>query len=86
MHTFFITCEHIDRPRPKNSRLGCFCIAYAICTGFRIHIVAPTKQKRHPDGCLFLLGGSGWIRTTEVSDNRFTVCPLWPLGNAPILN
>ena len=29
-------------------------------------------------------GGSGWIRTTEVTDNRFTVCPLWPLGNAPI--
>ena len=26
-------------------------------------------------------GGRGWIRTTEVSDNRFTVCPLWPLGN-----
>ncbi len=31
----------------------------------------------------FLFGGSGWIRTTEVTDNRFTVCPLWPLGNAP---
>ena len=30
------------------------------------------------------LGGSGWIRTTEVVDNRFTVCPLWPLGNTPI--
>ena len=29
------------------------------------------------------LGGSGWIRTTEVVDNRFTVCPLWPLGNTP---
>ena len=29
-------------------------------------------------------GGRGWIRTTEVSDNRFTVCPLWPLGNPPI--
>ena len=32
------------------------------------------------------VGGSGWIRTTEVEDNRFTVCPLWPLGNAPIFN
>ena len=31
-------------------------------------------------------GGGGWIRTTEVSDNRFTVCPLWPLGNSSILN
>ena len=29
-------------------------------------------------------GGGRWIRTTEVSDNRFTVCPLWPLGNSPI--
>ena len=29
-------------------------------------------------------GGGRWIRTTEVSDNRFTVCPLWPLGNSPM--
>ena len=33
----------------------------------------------------FCFGGSGWIRTTEVVDNRFTVCPLWPLGNTPPL-
>ena len=31
-----------------------------------------------------LYGGGSWIRTSEVSDNRFTVCPLWPLGNSPI--
>ena len=31
-------------------------------------------------------GGGGWIRTTEVTDNRFTVCPLWPLGNSSIFN
>ena len=30
-----------------------------------------------------LFGGGWWIRTTEVSDNRFTVCPLWPLGKSP---
>ena len=29
-------------------------------------------------------GGEGWIRTTEVTDNRFTVCSLWPLGNLSI--
>ena len=29
-------------------------------------------------------GGRRWIRTTEAKRNRFTVCPLWPLGNAPI--
>ena len=27
-------------------------------------------------------GGGGWIRTTEAKRNRFTVCPLWPLGNS----
>ena len=40
-----------------------------------------TPCQRHG---VFCFGGSGWIRTTEVVDNRFTVCPLWPLGNAPI--
>ena len=34
----------------------------------------------------FFAGGGRWIRTTEVTDNRFTVCPLWPLGNSPIFN
>ena len=29
-------------------------------------------------------GGGRWIRTTEGSASRFTVCPLWPLGNSPI--
>ena len=28
-------------------------------------------------------GGRKWIRTTEVRDNRFTVCPRWPLGYSP---
>ena len=31
----------------------------------------------------FFDGGGRWIRTIEVTDNRFTVCPLWPLGNSP---
>ena len=30
-------------------------------------------------------GGRWWIRTTEVEDDRFTVCSLWPLGKPPIL-
>ena len=39
--------------------------------------------------CLFnmdtgVLGGRGWIRTTEAESSRFTVCPHWPLGNTPI--
>ena len=44
------------------------------------------KEKRHRKSDVFFLGGRGWIRTTEVSDNRFTVCPLWPLGNSPKSN
>ena len=43
-----------------------------------------TIQKDQPQGLVFLYGGGSWIRTSEVSDNRFTVCPLWPLGNSPI--
>ena len=31
------------------------------------------------------VGGQGWIRTTEVTDGRFTVCSLWPLGNLPTI-
>ena len=29
-------------------------------------------------------GGRRWIRTIEAKRNRFTVCPLWPLGNSPL--
>ena len=32
------------------------------------------------------LCGCGWIRTTEVEDSRFTVCPIWPLWNTPNVN
>ena len=32
----------------------------------------------------FFLGGGWWIRTTESTANRFTVCPLWPLGKSSI--
>ena len=42
-----------------------------------------TKQKR-AQICTLFFGGRWWIRTTEVVDNRFTVCPLWPLGKPPI--
>ena len=42
---------------------------------------APTASK-----VLGCYGGGRWIRTTEGIASRFTVCPLWPLGNSPILN
>ena len=31
-------------------------------------------------------GGRWWIRTTEVIDDRFTVCSLWPLGKPSIFS
>ena len=42
------------------------------------------KNDKFLSKLVVFLGGSGWIRTTEVTDNRFTVCPLWPLGKSPI--
>ena len=42
------------------------------------------KAKSTPFGVLFSTGGRWWIRTTEVIDDRFTVCSLWPLGKPPI--
>ena len=42
------------------------------------------KKNRHAIRRNDFLGGGRWIRTTEVTDNRFTVCPLWPLGYTPL--
>ncbi len=39
----------------------------------------------HPRLILYLVGGGWWIRTTESNANRFTVCPLWPLGKSSTL-
>ena len=36
------------------------------------------------DSELSRLSGGRWIRTIEGIASRFTVCPLWPLGNSPI--
>ena len=33
----------------------------------------------------FFFGGGWWIRTTESDANRFTVCPLWPLGKSSVI-
>jgi hypothetical protein len=33
-----------------------------------------------------IIGGEGRIRTSEGVANRFTVCPLWPLGNLSRVN
>ena len=66
----------------------------AISLGFsRISLRSNTTRRKanitEKDDCFrnrLFLGGSGWIRTTEGGANRFTVCPLWPLGNTPIFS
>ena len=40
-------------------------------------------QLSHIGECL-TANGWRWIRTTEAICSRFTVCPLWPLGNPSI--
>ena len=50
--------------------------------GGRLLFSAQNKNRASFD--TLSLGGRWWIRTTEVVDNRFTVCPLWPLGKPPI--
>ena len=42
------------------------------------------KEKRTNKSLFFSTGGEGWIRTTEVSDDRFTVCSIWPLWNLSV--
>ena len=42
------------------------------------------NKKDTAKGDVFFVGGGRWIRTTEAISSRFTVCPLWPLGNSPI--
>lgn len=44
------------------------------------------SKKDIPFGMSFRFGGRWWIRTTEVIDDRFTVCSLWPLGKPSIFN
>ena len=34
----------------------------------------------------FCLVGEGGFGPPKLKSNRFTVCPLWPLGNSPILS
>ena len=55
-------------------------------TGFKRNQFAKKEMSLNANCVQTQSGGRGWIRTTEVTDNRFTVCPLWPLGNSPIFN
>ena len=44
----------------------------------------PLSYTRILFNTLYLVGGGWWIRTTESDANRFTVCPLWPLGKSSV--
>ena len=71
-----------------------FAREFACCASRRIYIVwfssTPSfvlfKRKKSNQTITLLAGGRGWIRTTEVIDDRFTVCSLWPLGNPSTLS
>ena len=74
----FTCISEACRPKGGSTRnaCGCFFKKTAQSTPF-------TYKKAHLVMCFFA-GGEGWIRTTEVTDNRFTVCSLWPLGNLSV--
>ena len=61
------------------------CSVPPACCSRPANLSPPKIKKFRPSRRMFgIFGGGRWIRTTEVTDNRFTVCPLWPLGNSPI--
>ena len=55
---------------------------------YDLRVMSPTSFQTAPPrdnyANIKLMSGGRWIRTTESTANRFTVCPLWPLGNSPI--
>ena len=79
---YFRGCRPTGKPHRLKRATGTFLRA-----GFRIHNHLPPKQKKDiPFGMSFCFGGRWWIRTTEVIDDRFTVCSLWPLGKPSIFD
>ncbi len=68
-------------PSAKRQKSGKIQRDASIC-GYCAHLILGKKNPAPIRAGTF--GGGEWIRTTEVVDNRFTVCPLWPLGNSPM--
>ena len=70
------------KPRSNQQSAGLLIAAFG-----RPTCSNPTSSgtKKDPQPQLRIsFGGSWWIRTTEALSSRFTVCPHWPLGKAPI--
>ena len=64
----------------KAASFGLLCGARLV----RIHSHRCAKKQAPIQRLRLVFGGRRWIRTIEARRNRFTVCPLWPLGNPPI--
>ena len=60
--------------------------AAKVLTAAAERVAVETENKKAASSESAFPGGRRWIRTTEAGSNRFTVCPLWPLGNPPIFD
>ena len=79
---------HKEKYRPPKRVIGIFGGGRWISPdGDKLRLHLPHKEKyRPPKRVIGIFGGGRWIRTIEGIASRFTVCPLWPLGNSPICN
>ena len=75
-------CPSLASLFPPQAAVGSAAVRIHPCSPFSRQI----KQKLQYPLDTGVLGGRGWIRTTEAESSRFTVCPHWPLGNTPILS
>ena len=60
--------------------LGINCLTIVCCSVFSNR---PSFRRLYPAAGPVRCGRR-WIRTTEVEDSRFTVCPIWPLWYPPV--
>ena len=77
-----------EKYRPSKRTIGIFGGGRWISPdGDKLRLHLPRKEKYRPSKrTIGIFGGGRWIRTIEGIASRFTVCPLWPLGNSPICN
>ena len=80
-HSFLVGAGGFASRGLKNSPQDCFLLS---ADGRPVRILPAPAQKNPQPKLRVLFGGSWWIRTTEALSSRFTVCPHWPLGKAPI--
>ena len=90
----FLQCKRLPGfigpiPPPLWIRFSIFLSPnYNICIWYVKRSAKPdaVKQSEKAPACCKCFGGGGRIRTIESWANRFTVCPLWPLGYSPVEN